>query len=426
MKKYTIKHINIDYYYHKLNNGLRVYLIPLKKKQIRANFVTFYGSKHQIFRTSKEKKYTKTPAGIAHFLEHKLFENEKISPFKFFAKTGTICNAYTSYDQTAYHFTGPFGFKKNISYLLDNVQSVYLTDNNVLKEKGIIKQEIRMRDNNPHISLFDNMMDSICYHYGIKNSIIGDESDIDRITKDILLKCYHCFYHPKNMFLVISGNINPEETISIIEQNQASKKFDDDFKMQVFEKKEPDQVKLKKKMLYKNVEVPKVSLNYKINVENMNLTEAKKRIYFNLYCNAKLGWSSKLNVDLVNQNLIEDDLGHYCFYEKDHIILNIFIETSHLRKVINMVKKRIENFDIDENLFERKKKALLSYYLYLPDKVSEINDLFVKSIVAQGDFDPNIIEKVKSINYQEFNSYFSNLNLEHNNYVIVKKDLQKK
>lgn len=425
MKKLTIKHLDLNYYYEKMANGLEVYVIPLAKKKIRATFTVKYGSENQVFKPAGAKDFIKLPAGIAHFLEHKLFEEEKITPFQFFSKTNAYCNASTGYNRTMYLFDGPFHFKKNLNYLLDYVQRLYLTEANVLKEKGIIKQEIKMYENDPVGCLYDNLYGNLCFNSGVKESIAGSEKDIDDITKKDLELCYQTFYHPKNMFLVISGNVNPQKTMAIVKENQANKIYAKPFKVILDEQVEPDKIKARETIIYKDVKISKLAVNFKINISHLKISKQTFNFYLHLFLVSKFGWDSKLNSQLNEKDLIEGDLGSFYYNLSKHLLLTILVESNHEAEVIKIINENIKAFDIDEELFARKKKRLKSEYLFMPDSVQGINDKFVNSIVYYGKFHDNIMDEIDNLNYQEFKLIITNLNFKHSNYVIVKNNLQK-
>lgn len=154
MKKISLKGLDIDAYTETLNNGLEVFMIPYdNKKNYFISYATRFGSDVLEF-TDDKKKNHKPPLGVAHFLEHKMFEEESgIDPFTFFSESGTDSNASTSFDNTQYICYGNKEFNKNLRYLLQFVSRPYYTDENVEKEKGIIAEEINMYEDIPDFKL---------------------------------------------------------------------------------------------------------------------------------------------------------------------------------------------------------------------------------------------------------------------------------
>ena len=244
MEKIKLKDINEDIYYEKLNNGMEVFLY--NKDNVHTNYVTFttkYGSIYYEFVPIGENKMKTYPKGIAHFLEHKVFEQkEDPQPMDFFARSGSICNAYTTFKNTTYLFYATCALEENISYLLDYVQNIYLTDESVEKEKGIITEEIHMYEDRPNEVLIERARYNAFVSSPYRDSIIGRVSDIKKITKEDLEVCYRTFYHPSNMFLVVAGSFDPEKIMKLIKDNQANKEFKELEKIKVKKVEEKDEV----------------------------------------------------------------------------------------------------------------------------------------------------------------------------------------
>ena len=227
MKIIKLNNIDEEIYYEKLSNGLEVYLY--NKEDATNNYVTFttkFGSVHTEFVPISEEEMIKVPLGVAHFLEHKVFvQKDEPQPEEFFAKSGALCNAYTTFKNTTYLFSGPDKLNENINFLLDYVQEPYFTNENVESEKGIITQEINMCDDDPTDVLYEHIRKNTFHTNPFKDSIIGTTSDINKITPETLFTCYNTFYHPENMFLVVTGNFDKEEVLKVIRDNQEKKEF---------------------------------------------------------------------------------------------------------------------------------------------------------------------------------------------------------
>ncbi len=203
----------------KHKSGLDVYIREMPGfSTVYALFGTKYGSVNTTFKLAADKEYTEVPNGIAHFLEHKLFENEDCGVFELFARTGAQCNAYTSFDKTCYLFSCTKDYTENLRILLDFVQKPYFTKENVDKEQGIIGQEIRMTNDNPEWRVFFNMLRGMYHSHPIQIDIAGTEESIAQIDADLLYKCYDTFYNLNNMTLSIAGNINADEVLAICDE----------------------------------------------------------------------------------------------------------------------------------------------------------------------------------------------------------------
>ena len=220
MKTKKIKDLDLEVYFEKLYNGLEVYIIP--SNNVNNTYVTYsakYGGMHNEFYVNDEK--VTVPMGIAHFLEHKMFETEDgVDVFNFFQERGSNCNANTNSKKTTYLFSGPNAFYENLEYLLSYVESPYFTDENVNKEKGIIEQEIMMYKDNPYSRMYEDLMYNLFVNHPLKYPTIGTKESINKITKEDLYTCYNAFYHPSNMFVVVTGNVDPKKTMELIKKHE--------------------------------------------------------------------------------------------------------------------------------------------------------------------------------------------------------------
>lgn len=224
LQKFDHKQTGIDVFEETLDNGLTVCLVPRAGfNQTFAMFATKYGSIDNEF--VRDGKRITVPDGIAHFLEHKMFEDEELEVFAQFAAHGASVNAFTTFDETAYYFSCTSDLQENLDTLLDFVQKIYLTDENVEKEKGIIAQEIRMGDDNPDRRVFMDLLASMYQAHPVRIDIAGSVDSIYQIDRETLLECYHTFYHPSNMVLVVVGGFDVDEVANMIHKNQAKKTF---------------------------------------------------------------------------------------------------------------------------------------------------------------------------------------------------------
>src|SRR5699024_3874033 len=209
MKELYNKRIDEKIFYGKSKNDLDVYFMPKKgytKKH--AIFTTNYGSMDSEFVPIGQEKAISVPDGIAHFLEHKLFEEPEENIFDKFSKLGADVNAYTSFNRTAYLFYCTEHFYQNLELLIRFVQNPYFTDENVEKEKGIIAQEIKMYEDNSNWKAYFNLLKSMYFQHPIRNDIAGTIESISNISKELLYTAYNTFYHPKNMVLFIVGDLS--------------------------------------------------------------------------------------------------------------------------------------------------------------------------------------------------------------------------
>lgn len=203
----------------KHSSGLDIYICEMPGfSSVEALFGTKYGSVNTMFKMRDDKEYTVVPEGIAHFLEHKLFENEDCDVFELYAKTGANGNAYTSFDKTCYLFNCSANYQESLKILLDFVQKPYFTQATVDKEQGIIGQEIKMTNDNPEWRVFFNMLRCMYHEHPVKIDIAGTVESIAKIDADLLYKCYYTFYNLNNMVLSIAGNIKADEVLAICDE----------------------------------------------------------------------------------------------------------------------------------------------------------------------------------------------------------------
>lgn len=205
--------------YVKHPSGLDIYICEMNGySSVEALFGTKYGSINTIFKTNEDTKFTTVPEGIAHFLEHKLFENEDCDVFQLYAATGANANAFTSFDKTCYLFSCSRNYEESLKILLDFVQKPYFTEASVAKEQGIIGQEIKMCNDNPEWRVFFNLLRGMYHNHPVKIDIAGTVESIAKIDADLLYKCYNTFYNLNNMVLSIAGNINADKVLEICDE----------------------------------------------------------------------------------------------------------------------------------------------------------------------------------------------------------------
>ena len=424
MNKISLNHLDIDVYHEKLDNGLNIYVIPKDNvNNIYATFTTNYGSNQSEFVPLGENKMVKVPLGIAHFLEHKMFEQEDgIDPFEFFGERGSDANANTNNFKTTYLFSGPEFFEENMNYLLDYVQSPYFTDDNVEKEKGIIEQEIKMYKDDPYTRLSEAILYNSLINNPMKDPIIGNIKSIRSITKEDLYTCYNTFYHPSNMFVVVSGNVNPEEVINLIRNNQDSKDFKNAKEIKIKKYNEPDKVNKKSETLKLNVTIPKASVNYKINLSKFkNIDKYKLKAYLSIFFDIKFGTTSFLNEKLREKKIITESLEVASIDVDSHYIISIVGETAKTKELIDAIKKEMYSTKINEGELERKKKTLISSLIYMSDNIFRINHKIMNDINRYGKIIDNNFDLIKELNIEELNDIIKQIDFSNNNIVIIDK-----
>ncbi|MDR0137433.1 pitrilysin family protein [Metabacillus idriensis] len=297
-----------ELFYEKMKNGLDVYVLPKTGfNKTYATFTTKYGSIDNQFVPLDQNDMKLVPDGIAHFLEHKLFEKEDGDVFQDFSKQGASSNAFTSFTRTAYLFSSTSNVEKNLETLIDFVQEPYFTEKSVEKEKGIIGQEINMYDDNPDWRLYFGLIQNMFHKHPVGIDIAGTVESISKITKDLLYECYNTFYHPSNMLLFVVGPIDPEQILSQIRENQDKKEFKPQSEIKRAEVDEPDSVAKPLEKLKMNVQSSKCLVGLKAKQADRSGEELlKHELCMNLILDMVFGKSTDTYTQLYENGLIDD------------------------------------------------------------------------------------------------------------------------
>lgn len=422
MKKITIKRINEDIYKETLDNGLEVYMYV--NKNIHNNYVTFttkYGSVYNEFE-DESGKMIKVPNGIAHFLEHKVFvQKEDPQPEDFYGQNGGICNAYTTFKNTSYLFSGTDNIEENIEYLLDFVQDIYLTDENVEDEKGIIIQEINMCDDRPLDILYEKIRKNAIQINPFKESIIGTEKEVKSITRELLMKCYKRFYNPSNMFLVITGNFDKDKVLEVIKKNQSKKKFDKKKEVSMNKYDEPDKIVKKMEVVKCNTNIPKMAYTIKIPLDKFDIDIRKLSIYMYIIFNLLFGDTSVFDENAKKEGIITNSLYYNILNIDSHFIISLINSTDKYEELIKMIDDRLKDIKFNEYDIERKKKVLISNEVFSYENIEMINEMIIDNVIFDGRIEDDIISIIESVNLSELEEIVSKIDFNNKSIVVVKK-----
>ncbi|WP_048827834.1 EF-P 5-aminopentanol modification-associated protein YfmH [Bacillus sp. B-jedd] len=308
MEKIEFKQLSEALFYEKLPNGLDVYILPKNGfNKTYATFTTKYGSIDNTFKPPGKDEFVNVPDGIAHFLEHKLFEKEDGDVFQQFSRQGASANAFTSFTRTAYLFSSTSRVEENLETLIDFVQDPYFSEKTVEKEKGIIGQEITMYDDNPDWRLYFGLIENMYHNHPVKIDIAGTIESIAKIDKDMLYECYNTFYHPSNMLLFIVGPVSPEEIMRQVRENQAKKQFSDRSEIDRKFAQEPSGVAREKQVLKMNVQTSKCLVGLKADsVGTSGEDMLTQELSINLLLEMLFGKSSDSYIRLYDNGLIDE------------------------------------------------------------------------------------------------------------------------
>ena len=367
-------------YIDKLDNGLTVMIIP--KKGIRKKYVmwaTHYGSIDNKFIVPGEKEVTNVPDGVAHFLEHKMFEQENgTNSLDTLTALGVDPNAYTTNNHTAYLFEATNNFYPALDELMDYVQNPYFTDENVEKEKGIIGQEITMYDDYPDWVVYMNAIKNMYKNNPINIDIAGTIESISKIDKEVLYKCYNTFYNPANMVMCFVGDFNPEELIEEVKKRLIEKPKQSEIRR--IREDEPNGIVQKRIEKVMEVSMPTFVIGIKDNVPKKDENLVKKHIAIEILLNMIIGKSSKLYKELYEKELLVSEL--FLEYEFGDSYAHIAISGGSKSPDIVFEEfekevKRLKDSGIEKENFERIKNMLYGNAVKEFNSVSNIARMFV-------------------------------------------------
>lgn len=368
MKKIAYDQLKEELYHEVLDNGLEVYVLP--KKEVNKTFATFttkYGSIDNHFVPLGNTEAIQVPDGIAHFLEHKLFESEEGDVFQDFSKQGASANAFTSFTRTAYLFSSTDNFEKNLDTLVNFVQDPYFTDESVEKEKGIIGQEIQMYDDDPDWRAYFGTIENMYANHPVKIDIAGTVDSIAKITPDLLYQCYETFYHPSNMLLFIVGPVDPEAVMKQVRENQASKQFEPAAEIKRFFDEEPGPVDQKDRTINMSVQTPKCLFGIKTKRPARSGNDLlKHELSIQLMLDYLFGKSSPHYEQLYDDGLIDDTFSYT--YSEEYgfgfaIIGGDTNEPDRLAERIEQILIDFANAAISEEDIKRVKKKKIGSFL---------------------------------------------------------------
>ena len=383
-------------------SGLKMMIYP--KENYSSTYVIFgtkYGSIDTHFKLASDTEFTAVPEGIAHFLEHKLFESEELDAFERYAKTGASANAYTSFDRTCYLFSCSKNLDKNLEILLDFVTHPYFTEATVEKEQGIIGQEIKMTQDEPSWELLFTLLRAMYKVHPVRIDIAGTVESISHITADLLYKCYNTFYNLSNMAFCVVGNVDVDTVVKVADKvlkKQEPVKIERKF----FD--EPKEVNEEYTQLKLSVASPLFALGFKENVatpERSNREITLSNIILDVIC----GKTSSLYNEMLEEGLINTsfDFEYFCGYGYSASIFTG--ESDKARQVKERIIERIKDFQkngIDRADFERVRRKLYGRAIMAYNDIDEIaNNMIASEFAGECVFDD--IEILESLTLDELN-----------------------
>ncbi|MFB3164023.1 pitrilysin family protein [Neobacillus sp. 179-J 1A1 HS] len=384
MEKINFDQLQEELYHEKLSNGLNVYILPKKGfNKTYATFTTKYGSVDNNFVPLGNEEYVKVPDGIAHFLEHKLFEKEDGDVFQQFSKQGASANAFTSFTRTAYLFSSTSDVEKNLETLVDFVQDPYFSEKTVEKEKGIIGQEITMYDDNPDWRLYFGLIQNLYQNHPVKIDIAGTIESISHITKDLLYECYNTFYHPSNMLLFIVGPVDPNKFMDQVRENQAKKNYKEMPEIKRKFEDEPLQTAQPKQVLEMNVQTSKCLIGMKaLHVDQTGPELLKNELTMNVLLDLLFGKSSENYNQLYNEGLIDETFSYDYTQEQGFGFAMVGGDTENPDKLADVLKNMLfqakNGTTFTEEQLDRAKKKKIGAFLRAVNSPEYIANQFTR------------------------------------------------
>jgi predicted Zn-dependent peptidase len=369
-------------------SGLEIAIIPKKGfSSIYAQFAAKVGSVDNCFKLKGEEQFTRIPDGIAHFLEHKMFDMEDgTNAFDQYAKTGASANAFTAFDKTAYLFSTTDHFKESLEVLVNCVTHPYFTKESVEKEQGIIGQEIRMYDDNGEWRVLFNLLECLYQHNPVRIDIAGTVESIAKIDHELLYRCYRTFYNLHNMILCVVGDVKVEDVLEVCDK--------------YLEPAEPQEIicdygpaETGLHSTYHEQQLPVASplfqLGFKDNYTNCEGREFLKReAAMGILLSMLVGRSSDFYEEMYRQGLINSSFGSEYFWGRGFASAIMGGESKDPQKVQQHLLSAIEKMkqNPDDELFQRCKRAVYASTVQMFNSVENIAVQYVGYYFAKADF----------------------------------------
>jgi len=411
MKKIKLENTNEVLYYDKLDNGLEVYMLPnnnVNKFYLTLN--TRFGSINTKFKYDN-KEYD-MPKGIAHYLEHLSFNMENGSVFDHYSKIGSSINAFTTYDITSYNVTSNNRFKENLEYLLEYVYTPYFTKELFQSEKGVIEEEVKMYKDDPGMTIVNGTLNNVFVNDERKYLVGGTVKDVKSIKLEDVITCYNAYYNPKNMFLIITGNFNPNEALAITSEQMNKLNINNDFNVKDIYPKEPEKVNKKEEIIKMNVDKPKVSIGIKIpknNFKNLKLDNYLLKIYISSILDINFGNTSLLLEELQKGSIV-DDLDYTVIESNDYFIVLILSSTYYPEYFKDKIIEKFNSLNIEDSDLKRVAKVNISNYILLFDSVVAVNNYIMDEVMDNNEVNTGFMNIMRNLNIDTCKKILTKLN----------------
>lgn len=407
MEKLYYKTLQETLYHETLDNGLQVYVLPkLGFEKTYGLFSTNFGSIDTTFVPLGKQQEIKVEDGIAHFLEHKMFDMKDGDASNKFAELGASTNAFTTSSRTAYLFNTTSNEYECIELLLDFVQSLDITEESVEKEKGIIGQEIKMYDDDPDWRVYFGSIENLYQEHPVAIDIAGTVETVNQTTKEMLATCYQTFYHPSNMMLFVVGNMDPKKVLQTIRKNQKEKEFIKAATIQRKKVNEPVGVKTRRQELNMDVDMNKLIVSIKVNdILTDGKDKLKRELAMNIFFDLLFSKSSDLYNQWLEKGIINDSFSANFTQERDYCFIQIggdVDDVDRLEKTIFDFIEHVEDFPIKEEDFERIKRKNIGNFINVFNSPESIANLFSR-YYFEGSIAMDLVDAIATVTLKDIN-----------------------
>ena len=409
MKEIVLEGLDEKIYEYTTKTGLKIYMwVNEKVNSCLMTLSVKYGSIHTKFKVGK--KTYEVPNGVAHFLEHIKFNiNENSTAHDEFYKIGGDANAFTTFKWTSYIVFATGNKNENLNLLLDYVYNPYFTKKMINKEKGIIIEEANMSNDDPYSLIFYNNLKAVLQKSKYRNLITGEVEDIKKIELDDIKNVYDNFYHPKNMFLIITGNFNPYEMAKITEENLSKKEFKEYIEPIIIDEQEPKKVTVEYSESNVNISYPKLKYSLKIPLNKFkNIETLDLKILVRLILNINFGPTSDFYTELIEKELVTSLSSNLDIYE-DYLVITISATTNYKEEVIKRLKEKIDMLEISEKDIIRKKNATLATLILDYDDIETVSMKIQDDIINEGKIITDLKERISNIDKDILNNVLKNI-----------------
>lgn len=407
MKVHNYELIDEKVFEHELDNGLKLFIIP--KPGFQKTFVTYttqFGSLDNHFKPLGSNEFVKVPDGVAHFLEHKLFEKEEEDLFTAFAEENAQANAFTSFDRTSYLFSATNHIESNIQRLLTMVETPYFTEETVNKEKGIIAEEIKMYQEQPGYKLMFNTLRAMYSKHPIRVDIAGSVDSIYDITKDDLYLCYETFYHPSNMVLFVVGDVDPQSIVDLVDNHEKQRNKTNQPQIERAQIKEPEEVNTHTVTEKMKLQSPRLMLGFK----NQPLNESSEKyvqrdLEMTFFYELIFGEETDFYQDLLNKDLIDETFGYQFVLEPSYsfsIITSATQQPDELKELLINELKKYRGHLADQEAFDLLKKQFIGEFISSLNSPEYIANQYAK-LYFEGVSVFDMLEIVENITLESVN-----------------------